>query len=763
MINNLILATANVATDAAATMNVEGLIRDLAIILILAAITTVLFKWLKQPVVLGYIVAGFLASPHFEYLPTVTTVQNIDFWAQIGIVVLLFSLGIEFSFKKLMNAGGSAVVTAFVIICGMSTLGWGIGKLMGMSDINSIFLGGMISMSSTTIIIKALTDLNLRHKKFASQVLAVLIVEDLFAVLMMVILSSIAINKTVEGGELLYSVGKLVFFLVMWFIVGVYVLPSLLNSIRRYLNNETLLVVAMGLCLGMAVFSVATGFSLALGAFVMGSILAGTSFAERIDKVTTGVKNLFGAVFFISVGMMVDPHIIVEYWSPILTLSLAVIAGMIVFGTFGMLVTGQSLKVAIEAGFCLTQIGEFSFIIATLGMSLGVLDPTIYPIVVAVSVITTFLTPYFIRVASPAYNGLERVLPARVIDLLNRYTQRATNEESHHRGLWKSLGRRYLWRVAVYSMILIAIALVSIKFLLPMLLDFSAEWGRLLCAVVSVVAMSPFLVALMYRTSNRSERDALLKKHAGYSVPLTVMMIFRFTLAWSLLVYDLSAIYSVRAGVMVGLVVFLILLLFLSKKLKVRLNMMESKFLSNLNERELRRNGRENNLINNMHLAYVEVGYGCPFVGERLVDADIRRRYGVNVMSIQRGSEYLPVPSSSTRVYPGDTLGVVGTDEEIQRLLPVVEAAEESPRRGSEINPDNVKLISIELGGDSPLVGKTVADSGLRSKYSALLVSVKRGERYIQAVGDMMFAAGDVVWLVCDKHLEHVLAGNGGK
>lgn len=759
MINNLILASANVVTEAASTMNVEGLIRDLAIILILAAVTTVLFKWLKQPVVLGYIVAGFLASPHFEYLPTVTTVQNIDFWAQIGIVVLLFSLGIEFSFKKLVNAGGSAVVTAFIIICGMSMLGWGIGKMMGMSNINSIFLGGMLSMSSTTIIIKALTDLNLRHKKFASQVLAVLIVEDLFAVLMMVILSSIAINKTVEGGELLFSIGKLVFFLVMWFIVGVYVLPSLLNSIRRFLNNETLLVVAMGLCLGMAVFSVASGFSLALGAFVMGSILAGTSFAERIEKVTTGVKDLFGAVFFISVGMMVDPHIIAEYWSPIIILSLTVIVGMIVFGTCGMLVTGQSLKVAIEAGFCLTQIGEFSFIIATLGMSLGVLDPTIYPIVVAVSVITTFLTPYFIRLASPAYKGLERLLPVRIVELLNRYTQRATTEESHHRGLWKSLARRYLWRVAVYSMILIAIALVSTKIVLPMLMNIFPVWGRLLTAVLSVAAMSPFLAGLMYRTSKRSERDALLKKHAGYSVPLTVMMIFRFFVAWSLLVYDLSAIYSVRVGIMVGIVVFVLLLLFLSGKLKHRLNKMESKFFNNLNERELRRNGKENNLINNMHLAYVEVGYGCPFVGERLVDADIRRRYGINVVNIQRGNDFIPVPSSDTRVFPGDIIGVVGTDEEIQRLLPVVEASEDGTKRLSEINPDNVKLVSIELHPDSPLVGKSVANSGLRSVYSALLVSVKRGEEFVTADADMVFEVYDVVWLVCDKNLEKKLAG----
>ena len=397
----MILATATAAAEAASEFNIDGLIRDLAFILILGAVTTILFKWLKQPVVLGYIVAGFLASPNFEYLPSVNTESNIEFWAQIGIVVLLFSLGLEFSFKKLLNAGGSAVVTALIIVCGMMSAGFMIGHVLGFSNINALFLGGMLSMSSTTIIIKALSDLGMQHKKFASQVFAVLVVEDLYAVIMMVILSSIALNSSVQGGEMLFSIAKLVFFLVMWFAIGVFVIPSLLNSTRQYLNSESLLIVGMGLCLGMAVFSVYCGFSLALGAFVMGSILAGTSFAERIEKVVSPVKDLFGSVFFISVGMMVQPHVIATYFTPILILSAVVIVGMIIFGTFGMLVTGQTLKVAIEAGFSLTQIGEFSFIIATLGMSLGVLDPTIYPIVVAVSVLTTFTTPYFIRMADP--------------------------------------------------------------------------------------------------------------------------------------------------------------------------------------------------------------------------------------------------------------------------------------------------------------------------------------------------------------------------
>jgi Kef-type K+ transport system membrane component KefB len=331
-----------------AESHTNGLIADLAWVLLLGAVVTLLFKKLKQPVVLGYILAGFLASPKFVYLPSISNLENIDFWADLGIVVLMFTLGLEFSFKKLLRSGSSAIVTALIIITGMVLAGFGVGKLLDMNFINCIFLGGMISMSSTTIILKALTDLGLKQKKFASLVLAVLIIEDLFAVLMLVLLSSLAMGN-VEGSELLYSVGKLAFFLIIWFVVGVYLLPSGLNRLRSYLNEETLLIVSMGLCFSMAVFSVICGFSLELGAFVMGSILAGTMAAERMEKVVQPVKNLFGAVFFISVGMMVDPGVLTTYWSEILLLAAVVIAGMIVFGTLGMLVTGQTLRVAIES------------------------------------------------------------------------------------------------------------------------------------------------------------------------------------------------------------------------------------------------------------------------------------------------------------------------------------------------------------------------------------------------------------------------------
>lgn len=721
-------------------MNIESLITDLAFILLLGAGVTVLFKWIKQPVVLGYIVAGFLASPHFEPLPSVTTEANIEFWAQIGIVVLLFSLGLEFSFKKLVNVGGSAVVTALIIVLGMMVTGFMIGKLLDFTNINSLFLGGMLSMSSTTIIIKAFTDLNLRQKKFASLVFAVLIVEDLFAVVMMVVLSSIAAGDNVEGGEMLYSVGKLVFFLVIWFLVGVYVLPSVFNRVRGFLNNETLLVVSMGLCLGMAVFSVACGFSLALGAFVMGSILAGTSIAERIEHVTAPVKDLFGAVFFISVGMMVQPSIIVEYWWPILLLSVVVIVGMIVFGTAGMLITGQSLKIAIESGFSLTQIGEFAFIIASLGMSLGVLEPTIYPIVVAVSVITTFTTPYFIKMADPAYNAIERVLPRRLHFLIDRYSEDAVKTGST--SAWVQLVKRYMWRVLLYSIVLIAITIVSQHYMMPWIVELLPSWGRLIGTVVTLAAMSPFLLALCLSTSKRAERLEL----EPYKVPRAVMMLFRIAIAMGFIIHFLGSTYSMAVGASAGVALVLLFLLLLSSKVKGRMRSIESTFIKNLNERDLSKSGRNNNLVGDLHLARMAVSGSSKLVGEKLMTTELHRRYGVNVVTIQRGAKFIAAPSGNDRLFPGDIVGVIGTDEQLQAVLPVIESPEEEA--GVTINPADYRLRDFTLSEISPLVGLTPAQAHLRDRHQTMIVAVKRGEEWLENPGNTTFKAGDKLWAV---------------
>lgn len=739
-------------------LQIQDLIYDLALILTLGAAATIIFKLLKQPVVLGYIVAGFIASPHFAFLPSVGNEANIEFWAQIGIIVLLFSLGLEFSFKKLINAGGSAMATALIIVLGMMGTGYAIGKGMGFTSINSIFLGAMLSMSSTTIILKALTDLNLRHRRFVPGVFAVLIVEDLFAVVMMVILSSIAINETVSGGELVKSILQLAFFLIIWFVVGVFLIPTIFRKFRKVISDEMMLIIAMGLCFLMAIFSVESGFSLALGAFVMGSILAGTPEAERIERIVNPVKDLFGAVFFISVGMMVDPQVIVQYAGMITLLSVVVILGMILFGTGGMLATGQPLRIAMESGFSLTQIGEFSFIIATLGTTLGVLDESIYPIIVTVSVITTFTTPFFIKSATPCYNFVEKHLPKKWNALLEGYSKTANADvKPSQRNIWVSIVKRHATRLVLYSVVIVAAVFLLRSYLIPLVITMlenvmSHNLAVIICIAGSLLVLSPFFYAIIIPRFNRKERRVLKASSEGNLVvmPRVVMMILGGMLTLVFINSLLYGFYTSFISAVVSTVYILVLLLLLAPMARKQLENVEHRFISNVNERENRRTGKENNLVSDMHLAYMTVGHDCPFVGERLKNADLRRKYGINVVAILRNSVRYNIPTGDMRIFPGDQIGVIGTDEQIQALLPLLEANSSTRQEAG----GEVKFTHFALSNNSPLVGKRLGDTSLREDYKSMIVAVERGDdNFLSLTPDIVFEVGDVVWIVGDTTL----------
>ncbi len=739
-------------------VQIQTLIYDLALILTLGAAATIIFKLLKQPVVLGYIVAGFIASPHFSLLPSVGNEANIEFWAQIGIIVLLFSLGLEFSFKKLINAGGSAISTALIIVLGMMGTGFIMGKSMGFSSVNSIFLGAMLSMSSTTIILKALTDLNLRHKRFVPGVFAVLIVEDLFAVVMMVILSSIAINKTVSGGEMVKSILQLSFFLIIWFVVGVFLIPTIFRKFRKVISDEMMLIIAMGLCFLMAIFSVESGFSLALGAFVMGSILAGTPEAERIERIVNPVKDLFGAVFFISVGMMVDPNVIVQYAGTITLLSVVVIVGMIIFGTTGMLATGQPLKIAMESGFSLTQIGEFSFIIATLGTTLGVLDESIYPIIVTVSVITTFTTPFFIKSSIPCYNFVEKHIPKKLSTLLEGYSKTASADvKESHRNIWVKIVKRHAIRLVLYSAVIVACIFLLRSYLIPIVVSMlenvmSHNLAVLISVVGSLLALSPFFYAIITPSFDRKERRILMNAQANGLVvmPRVVMLLVGGMLTLAFINSLLFGFYSSLTTIIISLIYIIALVLLLAPMARKQLENVEKRFLSNVNERENRRTGKENNLVSDMHLAYMTVGHDCPFVGERLKNADLRRKYGINVVAILRNSVRYTIPTGNMRIFPGDQIGVIGTDEQIQAMLPILESSSTPPTETS----GEVKFTHFALSEKSPLIGKRLGDTSLREDYKSMIVSVERGEdNFLSPTPDLVFQEGDIVWIVGDTKL----------
>lgn len=745
--------------NADTTSHTNSLTADLAWILLLGAVVTLLFKKMKQPVVLGYILAGFLASPNFKYLPSISNMENIHFWAELGIVILMFSIGLEFSFRKLLKAGSSSIITALIVITGMSFAGFGVGYILGLNMINRIFLGGMISMSSTTIIMKALSDLGMRQKKFATLVLAVLIIEDLFAVLMLVLLSSLAIGD-VQGSELLMSIGKLLFFLIIWFVAGVYILPSLLMRTRRMLNDETMLVVAMGLCFTMAIFSVACGFSLELGAFVMGSVLAGTVVAEKMERVVEPIKNLFGAVFFISVGMMVEPAVIVQFWWQILLLAAVVILGMIIFGTLGMLVTGQNLRVAIESGFTLTQIGEFSFIIASLGMSLGVLDERLYPIIVAVSVLTIFTTPYFIKMADGFASFTERHLPEGLRFLIDRFSNQVvdTNESQ---SIWRAVLGRYIWRIVLYSVVLIAEILAAQVFLFPLAEKYLGQTGHLIATIATIMAMLPFLIALTFPSTKTSERATLKESTDFYQVPLLAMRVIRYLVALFFIVYFTTVAYSSLVGWLVGVVCFILVIVFAGTKMMSRYRHIEKRFMDNLNIRENTRLGLNNNLVDDMHQAFIDIDITAPFVGEQILRSRLRSHYGVSVSSIQRGDEYIPLPPKEERIFPGDVLGVIGSDEQLRLLNQDLEAHR---RKALEKQPDRherVELSSIVLNEDSPIVGIPLGDTDILHDFNAMIVKVKRGEEFFAPTPELFLRPGDIIWVVGAPDFFNKMKGEG--
>lgn len=741
------------------------LIADLALILICAGVMTLVFKKLKQPLVLGYIVAGFLASPHMPYTPSVMDTANIQTWADIGVIFLLFALGLEFSFKKIVKVGGAAIIAACTIIFCMILLGVAVGTAFGWQQMDCLFLGGMIAMSSTTIIYKAFDDLGLRKKQFASLVLSILILEDILAIVLMVMLSTMAISHNFEGTEMLVSIGKLLFFLILWFVVGIYLIPMLLKRCRRLMSEETLLIVSLGLCFGMVVVAAHTGFSAAFGAFIMGSILAETVEAESIEKLVQPVKNLFGAVFFVSVGMMVDPSMIAEYAVPILVLTLAVVAGQSLFGTFGVLLSGQPLKTAMQCGFSLTQIGEFAFIIASLGVSLHVTSHFLYPIVVAVSVITTFLTPYMIRLAGPASAFVDARLPEGWKRILNRYASgtQTVNRES----MWKKLIVALLRITVVYSIVCVAIIALGFRLIAPLLREsLPGVWGPLASALVMVLCISPFLRAIMIKKNHSVEFATLWNDSRGNRAPLVATVVLRILIAVSFVMFVIAGLFKLSVGLVFGVAVLLVVGMIFSRQLKKQSILIERTFFQNLRSREIRDEylGEKKPeyagklLSRDLHLADFDMPGEAAWVGKTLAELNFGKTYGVHVVSILRGKRRINIPGPSVRLFPQDKIQVIATDEELNAFteeLDRVSAVDADVMERSEMI-----LRQFRIDANSPFLGKTLVEAGIREKYHCLIAGVERDAEALHAPNPHEpFREGDVLWIVGENNDVYKLIG----
>lgn len=732
------------------------LIGDLALILVIAGVVTILFKRLNQPLVLGYIVAGFICGPHVDFTPSVSDPESVKTWADIGVIFLMFTLGLEFSFKKILKMGRSPFIAAFAIIFCMIGLGSMAGHAFGWTRINSLFLGGMLAMSSTTIIFKALDDLGLRQQRFASPVLSVLVIEDILGILLMVILAMLAQSNMLEGGALVGSIVKLLLVLVVWFLVGVFVIPTFLRRNRRWISKETLLIVSLGLCFLMVVLASKMNYSSAFGAFMMGSILAETIEAEQIEAVVAPVKDLFGAIFFVSVGMLVDPSILIEYAVPIIVLVLTILIGQAVFGTFGFLLSGQPLKVAMQCGFSMAQIGEFAFIIASLGETLKVTGHFLYPVVVAVSVITTFLTPYMIKLSTPAYLKIEKKLPSKLKKTLDESNGIPSISDTNH---WKKLLTALVKQVVSYAFLSVAVIAIMFSAVLPVMRHLLTHWwGNLGCGLLTLAFISPFLRAIVMRKNHSDEFKKLWRENRFNRFPLLFTILVRYILSAAFIFYIINYLspFSTITHWLVAL--FLTLVLMASQHVKLSSIRLEHLFLRNLRSREIQAEhlGKEKPnyaktlLTRDVHLSILTIPMNTQYAGYTLRELELSKKFGVMVASVIREGQRINIPGADVKLFPGDRLQVIGDDANLASFAQKLQA--DVFRDFDCTDEHEMQLSSFTITAQSPFVGKLVRESGLREDFQCMLVGFEDGEEHLglpQAT--RILKEGDIVWIVGER------------
>lgn len=741
-------------------MHIPHLIQDLALLLCTAALTTLLFKWLKQPVVLGYIIAGLLVGPNFSLMPTIGDLEGIRIWAELGVIFLLFSLGLEFNMKKLVSSGGASAITGIFEISGMLVLGFLAGRMFGWPTMDSLFLGGIVAISSTTIIIRAFDELRVRNRKFAGAVTGLLVIEDLVAVLLLVLLSTIAVQNEVEGWDLLISFFKLLFFLALWFLAGIFLLPGLLKAARRLMSDENILILSIALCFLMVVLATKVGFSAPLGAFIMGSILGETTQAERIEEIVKPVRNLFAAVFFVSVGMLIDPEVMIQYARPVLILTLLVIVGKVVLVSLGSVVSGQPLRQSIQSGMSLAQIGEFSFIIANLGLSMGVTNYYLYPIAVGVSVITTFATPYLIRASDPFSAFIERSLPEKWRVRMSRYSSGAQTIQAENE--WRSVLRSYLLLIGVNSVIIIALILVASHYLSGFIATRvqSTELAFIITTLVTLAAMAPFIWALTIKKIHNSAYTTLWLDTKYNRGPLVMLEILRNVIAVVYLYILLDQLFRPAVALVVAFIVLMVVLIIFSKRLQSFYDRIERRFLYNLNVRNVIEGTDEKNSLSpwDAHLAYFVINPNADFVGITLEALQWREKYGINIAQIERGEKVIDVPQRDEMLFPYDKISVIGTDEQLQTFRYIVEPVVEVP----EFLPvkKDVSLDKIIADNHNRLRGKTIRSSGIREATGGLVVGIERGgKRILNPGSNIEFEWEDVIWIVGDPKRIRQLKG----
>ena len=747
-------------------MHLPELISDLAIMLLTAGVVTVIFKKIKQPLVLGYIVAGFLIGPYMPLFFTVADSASISTWSEIGVIVLMFGLGLEFNLHKLAQVGGTAIITALTEVGGMLLIGFGVGQLLGWGIMDSVFLGGMLSMSSTTIIIKAFDELGVRNQGFAQLVFGTLVIEDIAGIFMMIILSTLSVSQSISGGALAMKLALLVLYLALWLILGIYLLPTLMNKATPLMNDETLLVSSLGICFGMVLLANALGFSSALGAFMAGSLLAGTVHAERVEHLTSGVKDLFGSVFFLSVGMMLDPAMIVKYIVPILIITLVTLVGKLIFSSLGVLLSGQTLKNAVHCGCSLAQIGEFAFIIASLGLSLGVIADYIYPIIVSVSIITTLTTPSFIKGSDKLYEWLEKVLPSKLTEKLARYTDEEQSSKEKN-GDWSAYLGRYVKVTAFYGVVMLGIALIGSLVQLPLLGKLGLEpWlAKLICLAVVYLGMSIFIRPMLDMKS--PQFTTLWVKNRNFRLPLMALTAIRVLIIVIIAFIPANTVSGIAGLWLLPLILAAVLLIYRSGWFASAYLSVEARFLANFNERQLQRLDSDDAvewLDQRLHV----LSFQYEQHGGTLKELGWGKRFGVNVIKIVRGKRHINIPSGDAALHSGDTVYILGEPAELRNLcldLGIAEPAELPTLRefiaAEDSDPDALYSYAISVDKGSELAGKTVRGSGIRDNYDCMVLGLQRSRLPIaQPDVNMQIQNGDLVWVLGAKVMAGKLLAN---
>lgn len=743
--------------------SLPALFSDLALILVTAGITTVIFKWLKQPLVLGYIIAGILIGPYFPWFPVVGDHESVETWSEIGMVFLLFAIGLEFSFKKLKKQAGTVGITALTELVSMCVIGFLLGKLLGWSQMDCIFLGAMLSMSSTTIIAKAFEDLKMKGEKFTGSVIGVLVVEDLSAILMMVILSTLAVSTTLNGSELLYSVIKLVFFLLVWYVGGVFIIPTILKWTRKFMSEETLTVFAVGLCFSMVWLANKAGFSSALGAFIMGSILAETLEAEMIHKLTTPIKNLFGALFFVSVGMMVNPVILVQYWWQVLVITVVVVVLKSLSSGIGMLFSGDNLRNSVRAGMCFGQIGEFSFIIATVGISFGVIDGFMYPIIVSVSIITTFLTPYLIKGGDPLYHWIERKFPDKFV----KYLENKDKKIKKKNGKWvtfRSFIIGHFKSIVIYSFLVFALMLICFSLLSLLIGHTSIPMSImvLISLAVTLVVTSPLIWALGYkRELERDTIESIMKKEASRRI-VRFVYILRFILAWffAFLVirHYLDDKFWQSIGIQMNSIImatvaalaYMLLMRGITPAMKWY-ERIEARFLDNFNKRQAQHSFILPTVLqDNFTMEKMSLSPKSAYIGKSIRHCDFYSAYNITVVCVERADEFYDLPRRDFVLFPSDIITFLGTEEELGKLRPFVEVEDEVLVKERPVSEMEIHYSVVSEG--SNYLGISLHDTDLRNRYNALVIAVERDDDFIlNPPPSVVFQKDDTVWFVATE------------